>query len=246
MPKLNAGGQTVDEWIAADPIKNTKKSFVPDHVASAAGFPRDTCFYTDSCVFLPKGCSDAICGTNRVGDKEWAHDEYFRINHGCNSIDCKPVDWPVTADWPPSRYDTYRYEVEMGNPDTVVTAGNTIFKPDGSNSGFTTAEDGHQQCFQGDKPDIPGYYYFPEKKRDSRLLEHDRRIMPIAIANCNAIVDTSGKFSFAIPEIVYVFLTEPMRRPSDSEIYVEMLGALDEDAIDSLTHDIVQIYRRGR
>ena len=55
---------------------------------------------------------------------------------------------------------------------------------------------------------------------------------------------TSGKFSFRPPEFVYVFLTEPMKNPSDSEMYAEILGSLDEGAVDSLTRDIVQLYRR--
>ncbi len=248
-PDLNADGQNEDEWIAADP-NNTKQNFVPDHVETATGFPRDYCFYTNSCDFQPTGCSDASCGTNRVGDGKWAYKEYFRINHGCNEVTnptCRPTDWPATA-WPPSRYDTYRYEIEKGTPDTIVTADKTIFK-DGTDSGFKTAEDGHQQCFQGNKPEYPTYEYFPGKKRDLRLLD-DRKIMPIAIANCNALeatgTSTKGKFSFEIPELIYVFLTEPMRRPSDSEIYAEMLGALDEGAVEALVRDVVQIYRRGR
>ena len=45
-------------------------------------------------------------------------------------------------------------------------------------------------------------------------------------------------------EFVYVFMTEPMKNPSDSEIYAEIIGALDEGAVDSLSRDIVQLYRR--
>ena len=35
-----------------------------------------------------------------------------------------------------------------------------------------------------------------------------------------------------------------MKNPSDSEIYAEILGTLDEGAVDSLTRDIIQLYRR--
>jgi hypothetical protein len=73
-------------------------------------------------------------------------------------------------------------------------------------------------------------------------------VLPLAIANCNALeaagISTSGKFSFRPPEFVYVFLSEPMKNPSDSEIYAEILGALDEGAVDSLSRDIIQLYRR--
>ena len=72
--------------------------------------------------------------------------------------------------------------------------------------------------------------------------------MPIAVTNCNAMaangMDTNGKFSFNISEVSYVFLTETMPKPSDSAIYAEVLGTLDEGALNSLTRDIVQLYRR--
>ncbi len=42
-----------------------------------------------------------------------------------------------------------------------------------------------------------------------------------------------------------MFLTEPMKNPSDSEIYAEILGKVDDDAKASLIRDIVQLYRRG-
>ncbi len=93
----------------------------------------------------------------------------------------------------------------------------------------------------------PSYNYFPASIRDLTLLK-DRRIMPIAIANCNALEEggykVSGKFKFKIPQFVYVFITEPMKEPSTSEIHVEILGELAVGAIRDLSHDIVQIYRR--
>ena len=122
-----------------------------------------------------------------------------------------------------------------------------IYNADGSLSGLPTAENGHAQCFQGPTQPVMGYNYYPSHVRDLALL-NDRRVLPIAIANCNALVasgtKTSGKFAFQIPEMIFVFLTEPMKNPSDSEIYVEVLGELDAGAIRDLAHDIVQIYRR--
>ncbi len=35
-----------------------------------------------------------------------------------------------------------------------------------------------------------------------------------------------------------------MNNPRDSEIYAEILGTLDEGAMDSLVRDVVQLYRR--
>ncbi len=244
---LNAGGQTVDEWIAADPVNNTADNFVVDQVADTAmGFPRDKCINADNCA-----TAGAVPGNERIGDGNWDHINYFRINHGCNpsaNPTCKPLDWDgVTsaADWPPTRYDTYRYEIERA-PESIVMPNQTIYNDAGVASN-QTAENGHAQCFKATPPVIPGYNYFPAAVRDLTLLK-DRRIMPIAIANCNALESlgnkVNGKFYFTIPSFVYVFITEPMKTPSTSEIHAEILGELEAGAIRDLSHDIVQIYRR--
>jgi hypothetical protein len=213
--------------------------------AQAMGLPRDQCH-----IFGP--CADPLFfGNPRVGDGNWDYKEYFRINHGCDqsaNSTCKPADWDVVtsaASWPPKRFEVYRYELER-TPDAVVSPGQTIYAST-DNPAATTAENGHAECFQGTPPPVPGYNYYPDKVRDLTLLA-DRRIMPVAVANCYALeangISTNGKFSFQPAELVYVFLTEPMRNPSDSEIYVEILGALDKGAQDVLARDVVQLYRR--
>jgi hypothetical protein len=72
--------------------------------------------------------------------------------------------------------------------------------------------------------------------------------MPLAVANCQAMenlgLKVNGKFQFKIPQFLYVFITEPMKKPSTSEIHTEILGELEAGAIKDLVHDIVQIYRR--
>ncbi len=206
------------------------------------GLPRDQCHLDDNCNYS---------GNARIGDGNWDHLDYFRINHGCDQSanpTCKPADWDAltgAAGWPPTRYEVYRYELEQ-TPDVIVEPAQTIYDAGGT-AVATTVENGQTQCFQGTPPPIPGYNYYPGKVRDLALLG-DRRVLPPAIANCNALVangtSTSGKFSFRPPEFVYVFLSEPMKNPSDSEIYAEVLGTLDEGAVDSLTRDIIQLYRR--
>jgi len=215
--------------------------------AEATRIPRDQCHLDDNCGTV----AGNINGNERIGNASWDYREYFRINHGCKQSTnptCKPSDWDSATGatpWPPTRYETYRYEVES-TPVSVVTPSKTIYDASGTPVA-QTAENGHPQCFQGAPPAIPGYGYFPVKQRDLTLLQ-DRRIMPVAIANCNALeangIGTNGKFTFKIPEYVYVFLTEPMKNPSDSEIYAEILGTLDEGAMDSLVRDVVQLYRR--
>ena len=73
-------------------------------------------------------------------------------------------------------------------------------------------------------------------------------MLPVAVANCNALeangTSTNGKFSFKPAELVFVFLTELVDNPPNSEIYAEVLGGLDEGAQDALTRDVIQLYRR--
>ena len=244
---VNTAGQTVDEWIAADPIENTADNFVgTGQEVTATGFPRDQCINAENCGTVPGN----INGLDRIGDGIWDYINYFRINHGCDpstNPTCKPADWDgVTGvGWPPTRYETYRYEIER-SPEAIVMPNQTIYDASG-NAITQTAENGHDQCFKGTPPVIPGYNYYPAAVRDLSLLQ-DRRIMPIAIANCNALEangnKVNGKFYFTIPQFVYVFITEPMKTPSTSEIHVEILGELEAGAIRDLSHDIVQIYRR--
>jgi hypothetical protein len=262
-PGTAGGGSTQCKYNSIDPVDGT--------IDVAKEFPRDSCFLAGNCDTDPMN----INGSDVVGNGTWDYKTYFRINHACNPDpgipdntcnqdgDWKPADWDaVTGNtvanptWPPTRYETYRYELER-TPDAIVTTNQQIYDEntglpllDSNGNLITTKENGHQECFQGTPPEYPIYEYYPDQGRDLRLL-YDRRIMPIAIANCNAIEadpnnSTSGKFSFEVPETIYVFLPEVMDEPSQSEIYAEILGTLDAGAIETLVRDVVQIYRRGR
>ena len=214
----------------------------------ATKLPRDQCHIAGNCGSVPGN----INGNDRIGDGTWDYLEYFRINHGCNqntSPTCKPAGWDAVtaaAPWPPSRYETYRYEIEQ-SPDEIVATGQDIYNADGTDSGFDTTENGQVECFQGTPPTIPGYNYFPAMAKDLTLLG-DRRIMPIIITNCNALnangISTNGKFSFAVTEVGFVFLTEPMEQAPAAEIYAEIVGTLDDGAQDLIVRDIIQLYRR--
>ncbi|MCH9053398.1 MAG: hypothetical protein IIA72_20460 [Proteobacteria bacterium] len=228
MPAANVtqGGKAPNSTIGA----NASCEYSAIDPTEGMGLPRDQCHIDDNCSYP---------GNDRIGDANWDHLDYFRVNHGCNQNTdptCKPADWDAltgNAGWPPTRYEVYRYELEQ-TPDVIVEPAQTIYDAGGT-AVATTVENGQTQCFQGTPPPIPGYNYFPGKVRDLALLG-DRRVLPLAIANCNALeaagVGTNGKFSFRPPEFVYVFLTEPMKNPSDSEMYAEILGELDEGAVD--------------
>ena len=76
----------------------------------------------------------------------------------------------------------------------------------------------------------------------------DRRILPILITNCNALeangVNTNGKFSFAVTEVGFVFLTEAMERPPATKMYAEILWTLDAAAPHRLVRAVAQLYPR--
>ncbi|MCH8097787.1 MAG: hypothetical protein IID53_11990 [Proteobacteria bacterium] len=236
----------------------------------AMGLPRDTCF--------PDGCGSVdgnMDGNDRIGNGEWNYPEYFRINHPCNPLpkildsglenpcnkddDWKPADWdtvtggtPANPTWPPTRYDTYRYEIES-TPVSIVSDSppQPIYTADGTPDG-STGENGGPQCYTGDEvPGVPGYNYFPGQERNKALFG-DRRVFPIAVVNCiargEAGLKVSGRFSFERPTMAFVFITEPVPPPNEGKIplFVEALGKLDDATLDDLVKDIVQIYRRGR
>ncbi|MEE9300983.1 MAG: hypothetical protein V3V17_07640, partial [Alphaproteobacteria bacterium] len=106
-------------------------------------------------------------------------------------------------------------------------------------------------CYKGTAP-VNSYDFFADFTLDLDLLR-DRRIMPIAILNCNAAGNPTGKFTIEDAEFIFVFYTEPMPAPNDNDpnvqgadqnMYVEVLGELDEGALEQLSREIVQIYRR--
>ena len=231
----------------------------------AMELPRDTCFdpAPGNCGSVP-GNMD---GNDRIGNSVWNYSEYFRINHPCDpdplipdnkcniTNDWKPADWDVVTNntglnptWPPTRYETYRYELET-NSIVNNSPSQDIYQEDGTTND-KTAEDGGAQCYTGSPPpEIPGYNYFPGQDRDKALLD-DRRVFPIAVVNCiaraKAGLKVSGRFSFGPPPMAFVFITEPIPPPNEGKIslFVEVLGELDDATLDNLVRDVVQIYRR--
>ena len=250
-PKGNpAGNKTACEYKDITPLGQ-----------EAMELPRDTCFPPDTC-----GTVDGnIDGNDRIGNGDWDYKKYFRINHPCDpdpsiegnkcniTNDWKPADWDTVTDntvanptWPPTRYETYRYEIETNS---IVTENKPIYQDDGTTT-VSTKENGRQQCYTGfPEPKIPGYNYFPGKDRNKALLG-DRRVFPIAVVNCiaraKAGLKVSGRFSFPPSEMAFVFITEPIPPPNEGKIplYVEALGKMDDATLDNLVRDVVQIYRR--
>ncbi len=252
------------------------KDDISDNPSTGYGLPRDSCILAGPCNITVNTTQGPVnlgsrFGGSTPGNPQWAYLQYYRVNHRCDiavNPTCKPVDWDATtsgattgpAPWPPSRYDTYRYELEsttgpggnslvqMGAVVPACPAGTTGCSA-GGDPATTTEEIGGVQCFTGTPPDIPGYEYFDNDRKRNLALLKDRRVLPIAVANCNAVKaanggNLGGKFSFVPSEFVYIFLTEPMDVPAESEMHAEMLGTLDEGTMEILVRDVVQLYRR--
>jgi hypothetical protein len=118
---------------AYDPTK--PPTVAPNTAAPSIGFPRDSCFYTDSCTF------GGVSMAGRVGGGDWDFDSYWAINFPGIA---KPSGWSNANR--PSRYEVYRYEIDNG---LVATA----------SRGPSDKETGAPQCYSGgastlsDKPD---------------------------------------------------------------------------------------------
>lgn len=183
-------------------------------------------------------CADPTLPECRFGGGDADYSEYFRINHQTDGT--APSDYPASL--PLNHYNLYRYELETNSvvqPDTTIPTPGTT----------KTGENGLPTCYAnangGFMPPDDGIDWLGDQTVDLRLL-NDRRLLPIAVVNCNALGnDLSGKESFAAAGFAYFFLTEPMAQiGSDAVIYGEFLGELDEGAKNKMLRDVVQIYRR--
>ncbi len=210
----------------------------------AMGLARDQCLVDGTCA------DPLFFGNPAIGDRNWDHAEYFRINHGGDgSPGYRPPLWPGDSQATgPTRFEVYRYEVERGAPDSIVTPGKQIVDA-GGNPVATTAENGHAQCFQGTPP-VNGYNYYPDRNLGVNLLK-DRRLFPLAIANCNALGnagdDPNGKFEFYPADYLLIFVTEPAEPPTAEgkvAVLVEAVGRVPAGHVGSLTRQVVQLYRR--
>lgn len=199
--------------------------------AQAYGLPRDSCFATDTCMSL--GTSSA----GRMGAGDWDFVTYLERNHGSPAT----VTVPISASGqtvsyainyttrtsapaaPPSRYDVYRWEIDN----------NRIPNANGYNQA-NTKEKGAPQCHGGALSDTP-----------------DRRILYIAVLDCNALTAsgelTGGNGAGTLPVTAFarVFLTEPVENGSlgDATIFAEFNGVVDPGRDGGVVHDQVQLYR---
>jgi len=175
-------------------------SSAPD--PSAMGLPVDDCFLTDTCPHLD----------GRMGDGAWDFVSYVAVNHSMASqlyinettYTFDYVNHTVTPADIPTRYEVYRWEIDTNCIPGKVTYGHAL-----------TPEEGTPQCYTGNQPS------------DEPI---DRRILNVAVLNCNAIEQAGGLKGKSGPHpvetFVEIFVTLPMGKSKDNEIYGEIVGPI--------------------
>jgi Flp pilus assembly protein TadG len=185
----------------------------------ALGLPRDACFASNSCPNMG----------GRMGDGTWDIVSYMRVNHrrpATATISGVTYTFnyaagTVSPSPRPTRYEVYRWELENARVPGEYTP---------SGSGAWTQEKGAPRCYSGSVPSGP-----------------DRRILPVAVLNCQALeaqYGLNGASGPPLPAIGFakVFLTEPMGSGSDDVIWGELVGMLQK-GVDPWSVDQVEVRR---
>jgi Flp pilus assembly protein TadG len=185
----------------------------------ALGLPRDACFAAGNCPNMG----------GRMGDGNWDIVSYMRVNHRSPATaTIRGVTYTfnyaagTVSPLPrPTRYEVYRWEIEN---DRIPGE----YSPTGS--GPFTQEKGGPRCYSGTVPSGP-----------------DRRIVPVAVLNCQSLeaeYGLNGASSPPLPAVgfVKVFLTEPMGKGHDDIIWGELVGMLQKGA-DPWSTDQVEVRR---
>lgn len=229
----------------------------PANPPQAEGLPPDNCFYTGTCSFNSQ--------TN-IGNGTWDYKTYYETNHsndGNTTSAYPPTNWPGgTAPTTPTRYETYRYELETTPPgsttypNSVVEAGQTIINAAKNNQKTTENADFSSsvtQCYTGTPPS-DGISYLGANdglNADGSVktsLLNDRRVMLLAMVDCNA-QSTSGRTTITPADYAYVFMTEPYgtdptNSATNKTMDLEVIGGVDAITFSKLVSNVVELYRR--
>jgi hypothetical protein len=198
---------------------------------------RDTCFNNTNCG-----------SNNRLGDGIWDFTSYWNTNHRDFAGNPLPVPAALNVSPNPTRYQVYRYEVENNQIPYPPTGGNPTPR--------STGEDGHPTNYTGGPlppfscPAMPnpgdGNCDTPEKV----FANYDRRLMVVAVVNCQQHQALLGGAATGIPVASYaqVFITEPMKDDtgnSNKEVWAEMVGPVAPGSMleKAVFKDTVQLYR---
>jgi Flp pilus assembly protein TadG len=88
---------------ACNPTRQYNPSAALTGSEPATGFPRDPCFFDNSCSY-----GGAATG-GRIGDGRWDFEKYWAISHPGRA---RPNGWNNSEANRPSRYAVYRYEID--------------------------------------------------------------------------------------------------------------------------------------
>lgn len=177
--------------------------------SGAMGLPKDSCHLNNSCTQLG----------GRMGDGDWDFLTYMRVNHNePTSVTIKDITYTfdyanniVTPGTPPSRYNVYRWEIDSNRiPGRLAYGKNT-----------STPEEGSPTCHT----------------RGASVADVDRRIMYAAVLNCGYLEENYGmngsRTGLPLETFVKVFVTEPMGKSQDNQIWGEITGPviLGQDSV---------------
>jgi Flp pilus assembly protein TadG len=216
-------GAGCDQTAAYDP---TLPPTDPANENTPLGFPRDSCFYTDSCTY-----GGASMG-GRIGGGDWDFETYWAVSHPGRS---RPNGWANTPEKRPSRYEVYRYEIDNALVGDLSTASGGGGKKGGGGGGAVAQESGAPQCYSGDKTQLSD--------------NPDRRTFVAAILDCVALgqeYDLKGGSSPPVPVTTFArfFLTEAVDK-QEGAFFVEFVELVEPGtaAARNVIRDTVQLVR---
>ncbi|MBZ9668400.1 pilus assembly protein TadG-related protein [Mesorhizobium sp. ES1-3] len=191
-------------------VKSNKVDYETDPT-KGVGLERDSCQIAGNCTMMG----------GRMGAGDWNFARYWAANHPTRAV---PAALSGTGANLPTRYETYRYELDPdGNPAT-----NDSIVGDASVGG----EKGNPPAGAGTPISTP-----------------DRRLLYGAILDCNALQASGLKFSgrltgIPVRRFASFFITEPIRDGKD--IFVELVditGKGGNGTLDNYLRDEAQLYR---
>jgi hypothetical protein len=193
--------------------------------APAIGFPRDPCFYTNSCTY-----GGASMG-GRIGDGEWDFETYWSVSHPGRS---RPNGWANTSEKRPSRYEVYRHEIDNELVADLSRGGGGGGGKKGGGGGGDQ-ESGAPQCYSGDETELSD--------------NPDRRTFVAAILDCVGLgseYDLHGGSSPPVPVTTFArfFLTEAIDK-QEGAFFVEFVELVEPGtaAARNVIRDAVQLVR---
>jgi Flp pilus assembly protein TadG len=159
--------------------------------------------------------SDAVIGTNRLGNGNWDFEAYWNINHPGVTA---PNSWDNSDANRPSRYDVYQWELANEIPDNSATGG----------------EDGNPTCSSST--------VLPEP--DRRIL-YAAVLNCDELDLTGGSADTVPALTFIKMFITQPMTKLPGTGLTDEDdtLYVEMVDIVQPGVDDEVVHDIVQLYR---